>query len=128
MKLKTTKPSYGKKLNKIFGQPNISIRFEQISFYRENHRSKMAVLVLKAHDTKPRLISDLIAVSASPQNVILINQSGIFWSGTSKEICHLGTLRPYEKRGSLRDKTSSFSTPTPTPPKDVQAPKYSFFC
>ena len=42
--LSTTRATLQKKPNKLFGQPNISIRFEQISFYRENHRSKMAVL------------------------------------------------------------------------------------
>lgn len=39
-------------------------------------------------------IPDLIAVSTFPRSIILINQSRIFWSSTSKVICPVDPLHP----------------------------------
>ena len=43
------------------------------------------------------ITSDVTAVSTSPRNVILIDQSGIFWSSTSKVICHVGPPQAREE-------------------------------
>ena len=54
----------------------------------------MASLVLKPMIPNLDLITDLIAVMTFPRNVILINESGIFWSNTSKVIYQVGPLHP----------------------------------
>ena len=46
----------------------------------KDHGHKMTLLVLKLMISNLDLILDLIAVSTSSKNVILVNQSGNFWS------------------------------------------------
>ena len=64
------------------------------------------------------LIMGLIAVSTFPRNVTLIGQSGIFWSSTKMDICHVGPLYPTPttasgRQGNQHDKPlpDPFSTP-----------------
>ena len=63
----------------------------------KNHRLKMASLTLRPMIPNLDLISDLIAVSILPRNVLLlINQSGIFWSAPIRSSV-LGLLHPPEE-------------------------------
>lgn len=69
----------------------------------------MASLVLKPMILTQYLISDLIAVSISFRNVILINLYGIFWSSTI--ICHGLSIPQRKKSQSARLKYLSFPSP-----------------
>lgn len=65
------------------------------------------------HDTKPN-ISDLVAVSASPRNIILSNWSEIFWSRASNQ-SHGGgrgalSIPSIGRRRNLRNKNLAFSS------------------
>ena len=63
-------------------------------------QAQNGITCAKAHESKPRLKADLTAVSTSPRNVSM-DQSGIFWSSTSKVICHMGPLHaPEEEKQS----------------------------
>lgn len=53
---------------------------ESMSCYRVNHRPHMVSLVPKPVIPNLVLLPDLIAVSTSPRNIVLIYQCGIFWS------------------------------------------------
>lgn len=56
---------------------------------RDNHKPKVESLVLKPMSVNPDLILDLITVSDFSRSVILISQSGIFWS------CGLSSSSPH---------------------------------
>ena len=63
---------------------------------KENCSPHMVSITLGPHDTKPRSNTrpNLTTVSTSPRNVILANQSVVFWSSRSRVICYSGPLHP----------------------------------
>ena len=71
----------------------------------------MVSLALKPVTPNLDLIPNLLAVSTFTRNVILMNQSEIFWSTPMS--CHVSPLYPPGRRGSLHDKTLA----APSPPK-----------
>lgn len=54
----------------------------------------MVSLVLKPMTPNLDFIPDLIAISVSPRNVHLINQSGIFWPALMKSSVAWALLHP----------------------------------
>ena len=65
---------------------------------KKNHRPQMVSLVLKP------MILNLMAISTSPRNIILINQSGIFWSIPRRQSGMWTLSISYRRRGNLYDK------------------------
>ena len=101
----------------------IIIKFTGVT--EKNYRPRMASLGLKPKISSLNFIPHLFAVSTSPENVIFINQSGIFWSApvTSSIMWALSIppATPRGRRGQLFDKIPAVPLPTPTPPKSVLA-------
>lgn len=80
------------------------IRFGDIwleSLKRKTTGSKWCHLCQKLMIPNLDLIPNLFAVSASPRNVILTNQSEIFWSTISKVICYMGPFHPLKKEEAI---------------------------
>lgn len=91
-----------------------------------NPQVQNSVSCAKAHDTNLDLKPDLIAVSTSPGNIILINKYGIFWPSTSHVICHMSPVyHPHQgkKKAVSMMKTFSFTSPK----KRCPGPKPMFF-
>lgn len=80
----------------------------------------MVSLMLRAMITNLDLMPHLIVVYTSPRNVILVNQSDIFWSITGKVICHIGPLQsliPWEEEAICM--TKNLAIPPFAPENDV---------
>ena len=70
------------------------------------------------------LMTDLIAVSISLRNVILIDQAEIFWSRTTKVISHVDPLHPLEEEEAI---CMIKHLPLPFPAKKMPWPKNNPF-
>lgn len=70
------------------------------------------------------LMTDLIAVSISLRNVILIDQAEIFWSRTTKVISHVDPLHPLEEEEAI---CMIKHLPLPFPAKKMSWPKNNPF-
>lgn len=93
-----------------------------LGMIKKSRNPKCHQFMVKANDIKPRYNTDLIAVSTSSRNIILINQFGIFLLSTSK-LSQWPLFILYRKK-----RQSTWSKPFLFPKrKDGQAPKRSFF-
>ena len=75
-------------------------RLQEFELLKRKPQPPNGVTHAKAHDAKPRLIPHPVALSPSPGNVILIGESGIFWSSSSEVTCHMGPVHPLEEEES----------------------------
>ena len=61
--------------------------------------------MLKFHDTKPKFIPDLITVSASSKNLILIDLSWFYGQAPVRKLSCDPSLCPRGRRGDLNHQT-----------------------